>query len=173
MVETSLDEQAYALVEILPGIMQRLFTIHGDDPTLHLPIGQLRVCSILSHGPCTMSTLSKRLGITLSAITQIADRLERTGLVERTAEGDDRRVKTLKLTERGIDMMQYRKTARRQRARQALEHLSEKQRAAVMAGLETLLDAAGASLCAESADELSHGEVFDTQYLEGDNDAPG
>ena len=45
-----------------------------------------------------MSSLGRELGVSLSAITQIADRLERAGLVTRVAKGGDRRVRRLELT---------------------------------------------------------------------------
>ena len=48
-----------------------------------------------------MSALSREFGVSLSAMTRIADRLERARLVKRVAEGGDRRIRHLQLTPRG------------------------------------------------------------------------
>jgi DNA-binding MarR family transcriptional regulator len=116
-----------------------------DDPAVDLPLAQLRVCTVLHGGPRTMSDLGRELGVSLSAITQIADRLERAGLVARTAKGADRRVRRLELTDRGEKMMRLHEGARLQRMSAALEHLTPKQRQDVAAALQTLVHAAGAA----------------------------
>ena len=54
--------------------------------------------------PVTMSALAEALHCDNSNITGIADRLEAAGLVERRALPNDRRVKTLALTEKGAEM---------------------------------------------------------------------
>jgi DNA-binding MarR family transcriptional regulator len=54
--------------------------------------------------PMPMSTLAGVLHCDNSNITGIADRLEAAGLIERRALDSDRRVKTLALTERGVDV---------------------------------------------------------------------
>ena len=50
----------------------------------------------------TMSQLAQRLHCDNSNVTGIADRLEAAGLAERRPHPNDRRVKTLVLTERGL-----------------------------------------------------------------------
>ena len=49
--------------------------------------------------------LSKRLIVSPSNMTRMLDRLEREKLVVRTAQEDDRRVKVIKITERGIKLI--------------------------------------------------------------------
>ena len=53
--------------------------------------------------PLPMSEIADRLVCDASNVTGIADRLEARGLVERRA-GEDRRVKTLALTRKGIEV---------------------------------------------------------------------
>jgi hypothetical protein len=77
-------------------------------------------------------------------LTQIADRLERTRLVKRVAEGNDRRVRCLQLTARGEKMTRSRREARVLRIQAVLEHLSAPQREAVRASLEVLANACSA-----------------------------
>src|SRR5207245_7427659 len=93
MSEDTLLTQAASLESLLPKLMRRLFTLDPSHPANELPVAQLRVCTILQSGPRTVSAIGEELRISVSAATQIADRLERSGLVERVAEPDDRRMK--------------------------------------------------------------------------------
>ena len=54
--------------------------------------------------PMAMSVLAGILHCDNSNITGIADRLEAAGLIERRASASDRRIKTLALTARGIEV---------------------------------------------------------------------
>jgi DNA-binding MarR family transcriptional regulator len=126
----------------MPALMRKLFVFEGD-PTAEFPLSQLRVCSILLAGPRKMSDLSRELGVSLSAMTQIADRLERARLVARVAAGDDRRIKHLCLTEHGKRVLGQRENVRVRRVVAVLERLSPEARGDVLTGLEALLDACG------------------------------
>jgi DNA-binding MarR family transcriptional regulator len=137
MERTVTLEQAEAIASHLPGLIRRLFASEGDLAE-ELPLGQLRVCAVLYEAPRPMSALSRELGVSLSATTQIADRLERAGLVQRVAEENDRRVKQLQLTGRGEDMMRRREEARVRRVLAVLEHLSPAARQDVLATFEKL-----------------------------------
>jgi DNA-binding MarR family transcriptional regulator len=90
-----------------------------------------------------MSSLSRELGVSLSAMTQVADRLERANLVQRVAAGTDRRIKRLQLTPRGEKIMRAREQSRIQRVRVALENASPKARKEILNGLEMFVDACG------------------------------
>jgi DNA-binding MarR family transcriptional regulator len=60
----------------------------------------------LSRGePLSLSDLSARIFRSNSALTSLIDRLERDGLVARTAHANDRRVTTVRLTETGRDVL--------------------------------------------------------------------
>ena len=106
MSEDTLLTQAADLEALLPKLMRRLFTLDPSHPANELPVAQLRVCTILQAGPRTVSAISEELGISVSASTQIADRLERAGFVERVAGQDDRRMKKLQLTLHGAEVLQ-------------------------------------------------------------------
>lgn len=141
MTDKLLNEQAGELAYTLRKLMTTITALHTDDPAIELPIAQIRVCNILREKPHPMSALSRELGISLSATTQIADRLERAGMVERVSEADDRRVKSLQLTSRGSELIRQRNERRTRRAVQVLEHLSPDVRDTVLCSLRTLLDA--------------------------------
>lgn len=139
--DQTLREHSEAIVEALTKLMQRLFSVTTDNLAMELPVAQLRVCSLLWDGPRTMSSLAEALNISHSAITQIADRLERTELVERAIEEDDRRCKKLALTPKGIEVLEQRLEHRIQRVMNAMASLNSHQRDAVVASLNVMLDA--------------------------------
>ena len=143
MSQQDLLETATAVAGLIPRLARGL-TSTLKDPADDLPLAQLRLCGILSDGPRPMSALSRELGVSLSALTQIADRLERARLVKRVAEENDRRVRCLQLTARGEKMTRKRREARVLRTAAVLEHLSPPQRAAVRASLEVLAKACSA-----------------------------
>jgi DNA-binding MarR family transcriptional regulator len=142
--DTTLLEEAEAISALMPALARGLFALN-NDVAAELPLAQLRVCGVLEEGPRSMSALSRELGVSLSAMTQIADRLERSQWVRRVTEDKDRRVRCLQLTPEGEALMRQRKTARVQRILAALSRLSIKERAQVSAAFETLVRASHAS----------------------------
>lgn len=68
-------DEAKRMTELLMSLMRDIFAV--DDQASELPMRQLRVCAMLYEGSRSMSSLSRELGVSLSAMTQIADRLER------------------------------------------------------------------------------------------------
>lgn len=54
------------------------------------------------HGPSPVNDLSEHLGITMAAVSQLLAPLEGNGLIQRTEDPDDRRVKWIALTEKGV-----------------------------------------------------------------------
>jgi DNA-binding MarR family transcriptional regulator len=140
-----LCRQAAELETLLPTLMRRLFTLDRDNPVYDLPVAQLRVCTLLQSGPRPLSNLSQDLYISVSAMTQIADRLERAGMVERVSGAEDRRVRLLQLSALGLERMQSRRAFRTDRAQEALLQLSEEERRAILEAVHLLLDAATAT----------------------------
>lgn len=141
--KTASLDQPRRLSALLVSLAREMFGV--DDHVAELPLRQLRVCAILHQGPLSMSALSRELGVSLSAMTQIADRLERARLVKRSFEGTDRRVRCLQLTGRGQRMMRLREDARTHRASQVLRQLSAKEQSEVVRALEVLLHACSAA----------------------------
>jgi DNA-binding MarR family transcriptional regulator len=86
MTDETLQEQAEKLECLLPRLMRRLFTLEIDHPAMELPLAQLRMSLILQGGPRSISSLSEEMSISVSATTQIADRLERAGMVARVSD---------------------------------------------------------------------------------------
>ncbi|BBO33851.1 MarR family transcriptional regulator [Lacipirellula parvula] len=109
--------------------------LYVEDRTSDLPLRQLHVCTTLYAGPLSMSQLSRKLGVSLSAMTQIADRLEAAGLVARQASEPDRRVRCLVLTPRGRRALQTREKVRHERLAAAFATLDATARKQLLAGL--------------------------------------
>jgi hypothetical protein len=63
-----------------------------------LPGAQARLLCVLAGGPRRMSELAGVLGIEKAALTGLADRAERRGLIARTAVPGDRRAVSVALT---------------------------------------------------------------------------
>ncbi|MBC8143740.1 MAG: MarR family transcriptional regulator [Armatimonadetes bacterium] len=139
------DTHAAVIEQMLPEIARRLFTVSPESPLAELPNAQLKVCSSLLNGWRTMSQISEEMHISVSAVTQIADRLEKAGMVCRFAESDaahgDRRVRHLALTPHGESLMLSRRDERRERVAAALSHLSPGEQEAVRGALDLLLAA--------------------------------
>jgi DNA-binding MarR family transcriptional regulator len=150
MEESVLLAQAEAVASLMPKLARSLFA-GNNDAAADLPLGQLRVCGILEDGPRSMSALSRELTVSLSAMTQIADRLERSEWVRRVPEDGDRRVRCLQLTPRGEAMMRERKKGRVQRVLTAMERLSPDERAQVLQAFEALARASVASQTRDAA----------------------
>jgi DNA-binding MarR family transcriptional regulator len=110
--------------------------LYVEDRTSDLPLRQLHVCATLYGGPLSMSQLSRKLGVSMSAMTQIADRLERAGMVARQASDPDRRVRCLILTPRGRRALQAREKVRLERLAAAFETLDAASRRKLLAGLK-------------------------------------
>lgn len=155
--EEPLDEQARCLEQMLPRLMRSLFPLESDFPALDLPLAQLRVCTMLQSGPRSLTSLAEELSISVSAATQNADRLERAGMVTRTAAPGDRRVKHLELTEEGRRTMDNRRNRRVARARQTLEQMTEAERSSVLSAVRQLIEAArpGAALGSPDGDDTA------------------
>ena len=55
------------------------------------------------HGASPVNDLADHLGITMAAVSQLLAPLEETGLIVRSEDPDDRRVKRIALTNQGIN----------------------------------------------------------------------
>jgi DNA-binding MarR family transcriptional regulator len=68
---------------------------------------------IADHGPLPMHEIAELHGVGASGATQLVDRMECQGLVQRQAHADDRRVVRVAATERGAALTQLFRTAQR------------------------------------------------------------
>jgi|YelNatPaOPRAMG01_1025707.scaffolds.fasta_scaffold26560_2 DNA-binding MarR family transcriptional regulator len=127
--------------DLLPKILRGIYRLEPELNVGDLTLAQLRLCILLQSHSKSMSSVSEELGISISAVTQLADRLEHMGMVERTLHTDDRRSKELSLTEHGREIMKERKDLRVRRVYETLRKMPEKDIDTVMQALRILLSA--------------------------------
>ncbi len=159
MDQTELN--AEKLESLLPRIMRTLFRPGPEDPIIELPIAQLRLLRVL-HNTCLSGTeICSELHISPSSFSQLARRLEESGLITFHVDESDRRIKRYSLTEVSAEFMERRKRARRANALKALSALSPTEQEEVMRSLAVLLDACHDSLPAEDEGALQRAvEIF-------------
>ena len=129
------------MVSLISRLIRNLYNLESGDIANELSVAHLRACNALYESPKPISELATELGITNSAATQLADRLQRSGLVERVVSQQDRRVKLLHLTESGIQRIGARRNRRVDRMVLALDKLSEEQREAALTAMRILSEA--------------------------------
>lgn len=122
---------ALVFVELPPGELAQL------PPSQHRCLVMVR-----KHPDLKMADVAERMGIKLSALSQVVTRLVRQGLLTRETDPEDRRVVHLLPTPQAVDLLETEREARRARIRRACEQLAPEERAKVLEGLRLLAEAA-------------------------------
>ena len=140
-----LTDASRHLVDLLTSLLSTTFRqiLWKQALELDLNYSQAQVLfHVAKNGGALMSDVARSFGITLPAVTQVADRLESKGFVRRGGDPRDRRHVHLLLTPEGAELA--RKLERLQVAGLArvLKRLSPADRKDVIRGLERLLSAA-------------------------------
>ncbi len=140
MTEERVTDWVGQIERLLPAVMRGLFTPPAEQsPLWDLPVPQLRALHLLRrHGDLAMRVIAGHLGVAMSTATQVADRLEALGLVQRLDDPSDRRVVRLSLTESGGLELAHLAQQRRAGAEAAMLHLTDKEREVVLSGLRLL-----------------------------------
>jgi DNA-binding MarR family transcriptional regulator len=94
------------------------------------------------EGACGVSDIGSQLGFTNAAASQMTERLVQMGLVERSEQPEDRRVKQLSLTPNGRALVERGITARRAWMEALTAKLTPEQQALVAQALVLLTEAA-------------------------------
>ncbi len=142
---TLILQEAEELERLLPRVAIHFGMVYHGRSMPDATLRQLGVCDLLEGGPLTLSEISKELDVCLSAITQMADRMERAGIVERVPAGFDRRNKYLQLTCLGQERLRSWRELRIRRAHAILGHLSCEARSEVLRTLNMLVSVPGDS----------------------------
>lgn len=125
----------HAMLELMQSQKSHMAAAFADlDLTPHLA----HALYVLSREGLTMRALAEELACDASNATGIVDRLERRGLIERRADGADRRVKRVCLTASGRRMRE-RVTERFRRPPPAIAALSTADQTALREILERAL----------------------------------
>ena len=108
-----------------------------------LSMPQMSALFHLHHGnECGVSNMGEYLGVTNAAASQMIDRLVQNGLVERTEDPTDRRVKQLKLTGKGSSLIRDGVELRRRWIDDLINALTVEEQEAIIAALNTLTNTA-------------------------------
>lgn len=139
----ALDE----IADTLPRIMHALVEARPlRAREWELTLAQMRALRVIGErADCTMGELARRLGISLSAATGLADRLVQQRLVERQGHPRDRRLVCLRLSRVGRRAHAAVMREKRRQMRQALGHFSTAQLERIAAALALLRDALDAA----------------------------
>jgi DNA-binding MarR family transcriptional regulator len=135
------NELAAELLELwshlMRGSTQQMFAILGE---LDLTLTQMKTLGMLDScvEEVSVKELSERLGLSLPATSRTVDGLLRRGFLSRHEDLEDRRIKRVRLTDDGRDIVQRLATARLQGLEAYSASLSAEQRAVLMAALRDL-----------------------------------
>ena len=94
------DRLIYLISRAQHGLMTHLKKALNAEGTNITPV-QAGILFLLRKTAHTMTELSRILSIDNSAITGLVDRLEKSGLAERTANPNDRRAYLIRITDKG------------------------------------------------------------------------
>ena len=89
-------------------------------------------------GPHGLTELAHAQRVSQPGMTQLITRMEREGLVRRTANSDDRRAVLVEATDAGLDLLERRRAERTKALQHLLDRLDPQDRAAIAAALPAL-----------------------------------
>lgn len=127
------------VLEQLVRFLRQVPTAGGLSPAASSALSRLR-----REGPLRLTELAHAEKVSQPGMTQLVGRLEREGLVRRTASADDRRCVLVEATEAGIDLLERRRAERAQTLQRMIDRLDPQDRAAVVAALPALARLVGA-----------------------------
>lgn len=105
--------------------------------------GQFMVGTILQQREtCTMSEIANALGVSLSAITGIIDRMVKHSFVERLRDESDRRLVRVQLTKKGTSLITQANTHRQNDLQAIFGNLNEEDRLTLLGIIEKIIEMA-------------------------------
>jgi DNA-binding MarR family transcriptional regulator len=124
---------------VAAGIERLLGLLRWLTPTDGLSFTAAGTLATLERsGPCRLTLLAAQEGVTQPAMTQLAVRLEESGLVTRSADPSDRRVVEVRITAEGSALLARRRRARAEQLTGMLARLSPEDQAALAAALPAM-----------------------------------
>ena len=130
----SLDSvRLHVALERLFGVLRRSNPPQDISLTAASTLGNLD-----ANGPCRLTELASREGVTQPAMTQLVSRLEREQLAERTTDPTDGRVVLVRITPAGRALLVGRRQARARHLAERLAELTPQEQRLVGAALPAL-----------------------------------
>lgn len=140
MMSKQFPEIVKEWIEVFMHISFRDFKQFMDQE--NLSPSQVNALMRLYHGASDISKIGEFTGVTNAAASQMIERLVQTRLVERRENPDDRRVRSLTLTEKGNRLIERSFAARQRWMSELTNHLSSQQLDDIGKALIMLTDAA-------------------------------
>jgi DNA-binding MarR family transcriptional regulator len=131
--QSALAAAIAAVLERLNGLFRSLSPPSGLSLTAAATLATLE-----RFGPCRLTWLAAREGVTQPAMTQLIARLQEAGLVDRAADPADGRVVQVRLTAEGRATLARRRAVRAERLAGLLAELSPDERATLTAALPAM-----------------------------------
>ena len=132
-LEDTLAAGVAAALERMIGLFRSLSPASGLSLTAAATLATLE-----RSGPCRLTWLAVREGVTQPAMTQLIARLQDAGLVERAPDPADGRVVQVRITADGEAMLAGRRAVRAERLAGLLDRLSPDEREALAAALPAM-----------------------------------
>src|SRR5579863_6078996 len=131
---------ASALAGEVAVALERLFGVFRSlSPADGLSLTAAATLATLERsGPCRLTWLAAREGVTQPAMTQLITRLQDAGLVDRAADSADGRVTQIRLTDDGRATLARRRAVRADRLADLLAGLTPGERDALAAAVPAL-----------------------------------
>lgn len=138
--QTDAGEQAFGLADrVHSAAVHVLRFLRVEDTALGLTAPKLSALSVLVfRGPLTVGELASAEQVTPATTSRLVSELEALGLVERTVDPDDGRVRRVTPTDRGVALLHEGRRRRVERLAVAVEQLSDAERAALAAAADIL-----------------------------------
>ncbi len=139
--------------ELIKGILERQQKVNdvltryipNSWMDLHLTVAQLKsLFFITNEGTTSCRKLAAALGVTPQNVTGIVDRLVERGLVSRQGNPEDRRMHSLRATEKGEALVADLRERRVNRLSEILTLMSQEELVVLARAMEPLVEAAGA-----------------------------
>jgi DNA-binding MarR family transcriptional regulator len=158
--------EAQRLLELLKTLFGSTFRqiLWRNAAELELTYAQAQVLFYIAQHPgCYMGQVAKTFNVTLSAITQIVDRLVQKRFLTRVSNPTDRRVSILELTTEGKTLVQELEKLQVEVLEPVLQRLSARDRDHLIKGLEKFVAAVADGLPKETG-KPAHGSRETKQY---------
>jgi DNA-binding MarR family transcriptional regulator len=146
MSELKKDSPAYAehLVDLFVEILHDLITVKplqkvAADMTPALAQG---LQFLFQHGVCSVRDIAQGLSMTYSAASQLTERLVKRGLVTRSENERDRRLSEIRLTDKGLSIVEQIRFNRIESMSRILGRLDAHGREVLVEDLERFISAA-------------------------------
>jgi DNA-binding MarR family transcriptional regulator len=131
-----------------PGfLIRRLHQIHCGlflDETREFnitPVQYSLMTALGTHGEMDQNTLSHEIGLERTSVAEVIPRLEARGLLQRRQSTEDRRVKLVKLSRKGLYLLKKMDINVQRAHDRTIEQIPEEQRALFMLQLIRLVEA--------------------------------